>query len=179
MIYLFRIDNWVKLGFSGDVWRRAVLGWTANVHPPDLCGKLHSEDAELLGVWRCAEEAVEKALHSELAGGTGEFYPATMIDDIVGKLAHLERLEPPARPDPEEVLLIRASRQRAEITRPCCTGRVCVCYTCGRVLSSFKQLGKHRLTHLAPEHTCRCGKAFRRSDQLLAHSRRCHRSRSR
>ena len=171
MIYLFRIGEWLKLGWSWDPWRRAVLGWTANVHPPDLCHYLHFEHAELVGTWGCSEESVEKAIHKALPNGIGEFYPIAMLDELLAKVANLDRLQPPPRPTAEAARLIRSARARAEITRPCCGGTSCVCPECGKVLVSWKQLGKHRLTHRAPQHMCHCGKAFRRSDQLLVHRR--------
>ena len=181
MLYLFKVGGFVKLGFSQNVWRRAVFGFQAQVHPPELCNVLTFGHLELVKIWRCADEEIEKKLHRDL-GGTCEFYQGDMCDEILAKVAELslEPLPVPPRPDDSEVDLIRLTFSRAPVVRPCCSGWECRCPECGKALSSWKQMGKHRVTHRPPQFHCGCGRSFARKDQLGAHRRGCRqRSRSR
>ena len=100
MLYLFKVGGFVKLGFSQDVWRRAVFGFQAQVHPPQLCNLLTIKHLELMNVWACGDETVEKALHRDLACGTGEFYEETKYSEILEKVGalHLDALPLPPRP---------------------------------------------------------------------------------
>ena len=180
MLYVFKLDTYVKLGYSNDVWRRAVFGFQAQVHPSELCNRLTFKHLELLNVWACGDETVEKALHRDLACGTGEFYEEAKYSEILEKVGalNLEALSLPPRPTDDEADLIRLTFSRTPVVRPCCSGNECRCPECGKALSSWKQMGKHRLTHHPPQHRCECGRSFARKDKLQAHRRGC-RQRSR
>ena len=144
----FADGDWIKVGHCAyNPWIRAMRGFAAQVHPPQLCGKLlNLEGITLLGLWR-ADLAVEKAIHRDLEGvRTGEFYAkATFAAMVLPRLEGMAPLEPPARPDPAAVRSFRDSLNRPLIDRPCCSGAPVQCFDCHRSLSSYKQLRRHRL----------------------------------
>ena len=57
MIYAFRFEGWVKVGWVEDnPPQRASDGFWENSHPRDLCGKLCPPHCELVGLWEGAKE---------------------------------------------------------------------------------------------------------------------------
>lgn len=184
MLYAFAMEKFVKLGWSRDPWRRVAFGFQENVHPEALCNKLAFEDADLLCAWTCPEESTEKALHKKFAGkGVGEFYSREVFEEFIApELCAFEKIEL-VRPSAADVEAIRRSFERQPTRRECCSGQSCVCFSCGQRLASFKGLYKHRLTHMAPQHSCpQCSKPFTRRDHLSRHLKQCkgrERSRSR
>ena len=81
MLYAFRFDSWVKLGWSKTPMQRASDGFWENSHPTDLCGKLCPPHCKLIGLWEGTKEE-ENALQEQFNEGIlkkgdahNEFYP--------------------------------------------------------------------------------------------------------
>ena len=69
MLYAFRFDSWIKLGWAKDPMQRTANGCWENSHPNELCGKLCLPHFELIGLWECPEEETEVELQKQFNGG--------------------------------------------------------------------------------------------------------------
>ena len=77
MIYIFELigTNFIKLGYTkhGNVYYRIQYGFWTNKHPPELCGKLGSENLKLLFVYE-GDSKTENYIKKKFPPVCGEFY---------------------------------------------------------------------------------------------------------
>jgi hypothetical protein len=166
MLYVFKVLNtpFFKFGWTEkeDPWDRIQTGFWTNVHPKELCGKLHPENLELIFLFE-GDRRLELCMQSIFPPAHGEFWKDEDLDDMIQMLKLIaEELPVPSRP-------CFLYTQHAE-KLSCCTGILHTCYSCGMQFSRFCKLLQHkRDKHEVAGYKCLCGKEFFRKGNLDRH----------
>ena len=165
MLYVFAVvdSQYFKFGFTAqsNPWNRIQKGFWTNLHPTELCGKLGSEQFQLIHLFE-GDEKLERAMQSIFPPHAGEFWKDEDLDDFVWMLK-LTTQEIPIPPRPRFI--------ETDIEKlACCTGVWHVCWTCGKQFGRFCKLLQHKSdVHKSASYKCVCGKMFPRKGNLDRH----------
>ena len=156
MLYVFDVvdSQYFKFGLTAqsNPWNRIQKGFWTNLHPMELCGKLGSQNLNLVHVFE-GDYNLEKCIQNLFPPQCGEFWEKDDLPKIIEMLRLMtSELEIPTRPDFEETEVDKLS---------CCSGELNECWICKRKFKRFRKLLQHkRDVHESPRFRCVCGKKF-------------------
>ena len=165
MLYVFDVvdSQYFKFGFTAqsNPWNRIQKGFWTNLHPTELCGKLGSQNLNLVHVFE-GDYNLEKCIQSLFPPECGEFWRKDDLPKIIKMLRLMtSELEIPIRPDFVETEVDKLS---------CCSGELNECWICGKKFKRFCKLLQHkRDVHESPRFRCVCGLSFPRKGNLDRH----------
>ena len=143
MLYAFRFDSWVKLGWAKDPGQRAANGFWENSHPKELCGKLCLPHFECIGLWECPEKETEEELQRQFNAGElkrkdnyNEFYEILEWPKIYRELMTLFTPLPLLTEYPKP-------NEHMKSKRECCGGTRYYCKFCKETFSKAWNWKRH------------------------------------